>query len=162
MGSTILLDNIRVDESLKNWDRTKELFFQNPTTNIFFCIYAVFRTHEIKKIKLNYKGLVKYASSSEIPVLAQVALKGPIVSISQPLKFYRKHEDSMYVSEKVYSNMLERYKMLLNVSYILLLITRDANINKISKIRLYRQTIKKTSYELIKFLPRYIKLKLKI
>ena len=97
MSDTIEIDSFGVEinhiprqhplDSPRNWESMRQLFFQNPTTNIFL-YHAVFKTHEIQKIELNFRDLVKYASSSEIPVLAQIALKGPIVSYHN-LKFYR-------------------------------------------------------------------------
>ena len=95
-----LLDSIYIDDAMINPGENRKLFFRNPISNVFFSIYGLYRKEVLKSADLNYKGMVKYLSGSEIPLLAQVALKGMITSIPQTLKKYRRHPDSVYYSEQ--------------------------------------------------------------
>ena len=47
------LDDIRLDDVLIKWDKIQAKFFAYPTSNIYFCIYGLFRTSFLKTIKLN-------------------------------------------------------------------------------------------------------------
>ena len=95
------IDDIRVTDVKMTWNKCRRRFFRNPTSNIFFCIYGVFRTTTIKSIKLNYGNFQKYAFSSEIPVLAQIAICGQVASIPEPAKVYRRHDLSEYNKEQL-------------------------------------------------------------
>lgn len=135
------LDDIRAGYALENWNECRMRFFRNPTSNIFFCIYGLFRLEVLKRVELNYRGLVKYASESEVPFLAQVSLLGPICSIPEPLKIYRRHESSLYHEEQ--SRLLLRDKVIgfVNVSSVLVRIIADSRLASLEKMRLYATVI---------------------
>lgn len=97
---TTELASIRMEEVEKKWPTSRKLFFEVPTSNIFFCIYGLYVTDIIKKVQLNYNGKVKYATASEIPILAQVSSYGMIGSIQGALKIYRRHSQSVYNNEQ--------------------------------------------------------------
>lgn len=88
------LEGIRVRKVLASWDEVRRLFFAVPTTNIFFCIYGLYRTDVLRQI--NLKINLGFYANAEIPFLAQVALKGRIVSLEYEGFRYRRHPQSIY------------------------------------------------------------------
>lgn len=84
-----------------NCGGVRELFFKYPTSNIFFCIYGLYRTKIAKACPLHIRSYRNYLFSSEVPFLAKIAVKGKIVSIPRPLKLYRTHAGSWYIQERV-------------------------------------------------------------
>ena len=93
---------IRLSNSSLSPTSNRSLFFRNPTSNIFFCVYGLYRIEIIRGISLRY-GNLKFVSGSEIPLLAQVACKGCIVSTEGALFHYRRHHESMFHSEQAQS-----------------------------------------------------------
>jgi len=148
------LDDIRLDDVMKNWNAVRSRFFRNPTSNIFFTIYGLFRIDAIKKIELNYRGLVRYATFWETPILAQLAIIGPICSIKHPLKTYRMHENSTYHIEQSNFQMVHRLSNFLNVSYVLISIISHSDLVFRQKIILYTTVISSTSKKLSDFVIR--------
>jgi glycosyltransferase involved in cell wall biosynthesis len=132
-----LLSDIRYESVSCNWLKHRKRFFRNPTSNIFFCIYGLFRTTKLKRADLNYRGMVKYISASEVPFLAQLAILGPICSISEPLKIYRRHGGSAFYLEQSRLISWDRLLGFANVSHILLRIITDSSLPLIEKIGLY-------------------------
>jgi len=106
--SNVHLSSIRPNR-VENWRRARKLFFAYPTTNIFFCIYGLYRTEALRRCKLDYvswwKGIM---FASEVPVLAQIASQGKIVSVPKVLKTYLSHPDSTYVRERGRLNRFDR------------------------------------------------------
>lgn len=91
------LDSIRADIP---WAEAMPLFFRYPTSNIFFCIYGLYRTDILKKHNSKFMiGWNRYTTNSEVPFLAKMSLHGKIISIPEVLKFYRSHSDSVYHNE---------------------------------------------------------------
>jgi glycosyltransferase involved in cell wall biosynthesis len=137
-----ILNDIRYEIACRAWIKHRKRFFRNPTSNIFFCIYGVFRTVILKQIQLNYRGMVKYASASEIPLLAQLAIMGPICSVSEPLKIYRRHSESLFHTEQSRIDFSDLLYGFINVSYVLTQIIRDSSLPLIEKIGLYVAVIR--------------------
>jgi glycosyltransferase involved in cell wall biosynthesis len=132
-----LLGDIRLESVRGDWLKHRKRFFRHPTSNIFFCIYGLFRATELKKAELNYRGMVKYASASEVPFLAQLAIMGPMCSIAEPLKIYRRHSGSVFHQEQARFAFWDRLRGFANVSHVLLRIIKDSSLPLIEKIGLY-------------------------
>lgn len=115
------LENIRASDG---FDYRKK-FFVNPTTNVSFCWYGLYRTSILKSVQINYMNKVKYNSGSEIPLLAQIALRGRIVSISKTLKFYRRHDASLFHEEQSEMSYVDEISNKFNISHCLLLISKS-------------------------------------
>lgn len=91
------LESIRLSE---NWERARRLFFRYPTSNIFFCIYGLYKTEILRRC--NIQAIVSwrgFATYGEVPFLAQIALLGRVAAIPEVLKIYRRHPDSLYHKE---------------------------------------------------------------
>ncbi|MEQ9623697.1 glycosyltransferase family 2 protein [Coleofasciculus chthonoplastes] len=144
------LDNIRIREVQQNWIKIRSIFFENPTSQVFFCVYGLFKTQTIKKVDLNYKNRVKYLAGSEIPLLAQVALLGKIGSTSEVMKVYRRIENSVYNNEKKSTNLMKMLDNHLNLSFCLALIVKDAKLPFAEKIKLFQVIAYKCFSRLIK------------
>jgi glycosyltransferase involved in cell wall biosynthesis len=118
----IRLDDIRLNDVIRNWTECRKRFFRNPSSNVFFCIYGMFRTQLLKSVDLNYHKIHNYAFSWEIATLAQVALKGQIASIENSEKIYRRHELSVCNQEQKLINAKDRIFGYFSVSKSLFLI----------------------------------------
>lgn len=114
------LANIRVGDVQRRWRRIRLRFFANPTSYIYFCIYGLFRTDVLRRVSLNYRGLVRYAAGSEIPILAQTAVLGRVVSIPGDLKIYRRHEASVFHTEQQRMHRWTRLDNHFNISRCLI------------------------------------------
>jgi len=88
------LDEIRIEKVQSSWPEVRRKFFAVPTSNIFFCVYGLFRTDTLRKVSMH--GNLKHKANSEIPMLAEVALLGRIASIPVEGLRYRRHKDSIY------------------------------------------------------------------
>jgi glycosyltransferase involved in cell wall biosynthesis len=130
------LDDIRIDAVESNWKNVKLRFFRNPTSNVFFAIYGLFRRNILSDVEMNYKNILKHSSSIEIPFMAQVSLRGKIASIELPLKIYIRHKDSEYHREITTINKKQKFIHFLNVSRALILIAYDCTkIDPISRLK---------------------------
>lgn len=139
------LGNIRVTDVENRWGKIRWRFFDNPTTNIYFCIYGLYRTSVLKSVQLNYKGMVSYAAGSEIPFLAQISLLGKIASIPEPLKIYRIHDSSVYHAERKNISISERVKNNLNITLCLFRIAVDSKLPLSNKIYVVGRTTMTTT-----------------
>jgi glycosyltransferase involved in cell wall biosynthesis len=103
------LDSIRISN---NWKRARRFFFYYPTSNIFFCIYGIFRTDALKECGLKYasgwKGVAIYA---EIVFLAAFSQWGRVVSIPEELKYFRHHHASETTSEHKKMSALDEFML---------------------------------------------------
>jgi glycosyltransferase involved in cell wall biosynthesis len=117
---TSYLDNIRLADVADRWLTIRYLFFRNPTSNVFFAIYGLFRTRVVRMASLNYRNLVTYLAGSEIPFLAQMALLGQIVSVPGELKIYRRHSESIFHQESRRISTLDRLKNFFGISRCLM------------------------------------------
>ena len=94
---SVELDSIRLTT---DWHSGKKLFFCYPISNIFFCIYGIFRTEYISKCNVGNRGAWKgFATNSEVPILGEVSRYGKIIAIPERLKSYRRHTQSVYNQE---------------------------------------------------------------
>lgn len=152
------LKRIRLEETYQDWDKKIKSFFEVAADNTHFSVYGLFKTKFIKEADINYKGLVKYASGWEFDFLIQLALHGPIVSIKKPLKYYRIHNNSMYMTEQRGLNLSDSYRLLFNVYYISILIIVESKINKGKKIEFCAEVVKNVCIVTIKFIPRICKI----
>lgn len=128
------LDDIRIESVEHDWPEVRRRFFRNPTSEIFFCIYGLFRTDAIRDVEISYKNLIKYAFSSEIPFLAQVAVRGQIASIPNLLKIYRRHELSIYHKERKFLKFKDHILGHFTVSMSLFLIALRADLSVYQKL----------------------------
>ena len=94
----------------------------------------MFRTKVIKSISLDYYGRIKFASSSEIPILAQLAVLGKIASLPVADKIYRRNKKSVYHQEQHSIKEKDRLQIFIGVSLCL--------IEIIGKFALVRPKIK--------------------
>ena len=120
------IDNIRMDDVKTNWLKRRFLFFNNPTSNIFFCIYGLFKTEALRTAQFNYKNKVKYATGCEIPLLAQVSLAGKIGTVPETLKHYRRHRESIFHKESNEFDVFAVIDNYFNISRVLASIVVDA------------------------------------
>jgi glycosyltransferase involved in cell wall biosynthesis len=117
----VRLSSIRMEQAIRNWETVEKLFFAYPTSNIFFCIYGLYRTGVLKRCKFDFASKWKGITfASEVPILAQVASHGKIVSVPRILKTYVSHPGSMYVKER---GMLNRFDRMLRHIEIRLTLT---------------------------------------
>lgn len=130
------LADIRIGMVVENWKKVRVRFFRNPTSNIFFCIYGLHKKNSLIKCDINYGGLVKYATASEIPFLAQLSLVGQICSIPLPLKKYRRHSVSEYQREQLAFGFKRRLDGFFNTSCILCRIAFKSSESFFEKLRL--------------------------
>ena len=97
-----LLDVHRLESirSSANWQQTRKLFFRYPTSNIFFCVYGVYKTHIIKQCGLDiFRGWKGFTTNGEVPLLAKLSAWGKIAALPEVLKMYRSHPNSVYYNE---------------------------------------------------------------
>lgn len=132
-----MLDDIRVDKVKENWKNIRLRFFRNPTSNVFFAIYGLFKRNILLNIEINYKNLLRNLSSSEVPFLAQISLRGKIASVGTPLKIYTRHENSEYHKEIKRINKMQSLIQSFNVSKSLILIAHHSKIDIIYKFLCY-------------------------
>jgi FkbM family methyltransferase len=92
-----LLEGIRLEKVLADWPSVRRLFFEVPTSNVFFCVYGLYRTEALRRVRM--KMNLGFSANTEIPMLAQVALLGGIASIAEEDFIYRRHEQSIYHRE---------------------------------------------------------------
>jgi len=135
------LNDIRIEEVKKNWQKIRLRYFRNPTSNIFFAIYGMFRRREIAEVELNYRDLGRYAFSSEIPFLAQIAIIGPVASISMPLKIYVRHSKSLYHEEQKMLGGMDRLLGFTSVSCALLHIVYKSPLPFQHKVACFLTTV---------------------
>lgn len=88
------LEGIRLEECLSDWPKVRRLFFEVPTSNIFFCVYGLYRIGVLRQVRMNMG--FGFSANTEIPMLAQVALHGGIASIGIEGFVYRRHSQSVY------------------------------------------------------------------
>lgn len=91
------LDAIRLEKVIADWPEVRRRFFEVPTSNVFFCIYGLYRTAVLRSV--NIKMNLGFSTNNEIPMLAQVALLGGIASIEKGGFIYRRHDQSIYHQE---------------------------------------------------------------
>jgi glycosyltransferase involved in cell wall biosynthesis len=135
-----VLDDIRINDVKENWAKCRRRFFRNPTSNIFFCIYGIFRTKIIKSIELNYNNLTKYYSSSEVAILAQIAARGQVASIPKLAKIYRRNDLSVYHQEQKILKFKDHLVGFISVSLSLFLIALRSNFSIYQKLTLIGTT----------------------
>jgi hypothetical protein len=98
-----------LDTIARHWEVARKQFFAYPTSNIFFCIYGLYRTEILKRCKIHFVSKWKGINfASEVPVLAQIASLGKIVSIPETLKTYISHSESIYAKERGRLNWFDR------------------------------------------------------
>lgn len=131
------LDDVRLASVARNWKRTRKRFFRNPTSNIYFCVYGLHRTSMIKQVEMNYKDKMRYLASSEIPILAQLALMGPVCSVEECLKTYRRHKMSGYHEEQSQISQRQKLAHFVGTSLVLVDIVGGSALPLLEKIILY-------------------------
>lgn len=128
------LDSIRQGAE---WSQARKLFFRYPTSNIFFCIYGLYRTEVLRNVGIEqsagYRGLTSHA---EVPFLAQIATHGRIVSIPEKLKFYTSHQNSVYYSELAQITPRAKFRLNFGIRTRLLQIGWRANLPLLSRLGL--------------------------
>jgi glycosyltransferase involved in cell wall biosynthesis len=91
------LNSIRLSE---DWGSARRLFFRYPTSNIFFCIYGLYKTEILRRCVIQTTvGWRGFGPNAEVPFLAQIAVLGRVAAIPEVLKIYRRHPDSIYYKE---------------------------------------------------------------
>ena len=150
------LENIRIQDVKGNWRNIRPLFFENPTSQIFYSLYGLFRTAILRQTSLDYFGLVKFASGAEIPILAQIATKGKIASIAEELKIYRRQSNSVSMREEEATDLWMRLRNLTNISTCLIKIAMRSDLSLIDKLRAIHATLKTGFYKIAGFLLRRI------
>lgn len=103
-----LLEGIRLEKVLADWPSVRRLFFEVPTSNVFFCVYGLYRTEALRRVRM--KMNLGFSANTEIPMLAQVALLGGIASIAEEGFIYRRHAESIYHKEVAQEDPREPYR----------------------------------------------------
>lgn len=93
---TRTLQPIRLGMQLDRAETCK-VFFQYPTSNVFLAIYGLYRREAIASAVRNM-GRRNFVMSTEVPFLAEVSLRGRIVSIPETLFMY--HQSAHSVSSR--------------------------------------------------------------
>lgn len=94
------IDSLETIRPTANWKQARKLFFCYPTSNIFFCIYGIYKAQILRKCDLKLlSGWKGYGLNGEVPWLAQVSSFGKIVALPEVLKTYRRHSVSLYHEE---------------------------------------------------------------
>jgi glycosyltransferase involved in cell wall biosynthesis len=133
----VTLESIRVDKAVNHWPSVRRMFFRNPTSRTYFCIYGLFRRQVLLQSELNYRGRLRHLESLEIPFLAQVALTGKIGSVPGLLWFHRHHEDSFSIKSDAKATTRKRIDNILNISSVLFSIAGGARLATFHKIELF-------------------------
>lgn len=131
------LNSIRTEKALAHKIQNRELFFRNPTSNVFFAIYGLYRREKLRQINLEILEMLRYATGSEIPLLAQVSLYGVIASVPVASKTYRRHSKSVFHHEAANFNPLKRFINQANISAVLFYIVFKSNLPSFEKIYLF-------------------------
>jgi|WetSurMetagenome_2_1015567.scaffolds.fasta_scaffold33991_2 glycosyltransferase involved in cell wall biosynthesis len=129
VAAEVRLESLRLDRVAEGWPGIRKLFFAYPTSNIFFCIYGIYRTEILKGCKIMVSRWKDMALASEVPILAQIASKGKIVSLSKVLKTYISHKNSMYVQERQRISWFDRLVRTIEIRVSLTAIAIASNIN---------------------------------
>lgn len=130
-GTHLFLSNltsIRLSDVRYRWNSIRFNFFRYPTSNIYLCIYGLFRTQVLQIASLNYRGLVNSLCESEIPFLAQIALRGQIASVPKELKTYRRHSESSFHQEQKRISVWHRLNNSVRISRCLMQIALESNL----------------------------------
>lgn len=107
------LESIRISAS---WMDTRKLFFHYPTSNIFFCIYGIYRTKSLKDCGIEIlRGWRGIPIDTETPFLAKYSRWGRIAAIPDVLKTYRRHSTSVYYSAVSKTNGLDKFMIRLSI-----------------------------------------------
>jgi glycosyltransferase involved in cell wall biosynthesis len=128
------LTQIALEKVNERWVDVQKLFFRNPTTDIFFAIYGLYRRPSIEGIYLRSIGRERHATGSEIPFLAEVSTRGRIGCIGQHLKYYRWNKGSVYHTEQLTTSSMRQLRHYLHISEILLAVLVRSNIAIRAKI----------------------------
>lgn len=92
---TEMLSSIRETSS---WSDRRTEFFKYPISNVFYCIYGLYRTSACREVFAELTA-PKVLTGSELPVLSRIAVRGAIASVPFKLRKYRSHSNSAYMLE---------------------------------------------------------------
>jgi glycosyltransferase involved in cell wall biosynthesis len=85
-----------------DWKRARKLFYRYPTSNIFVCIYGIYRTDALRGCGLDImKGWKSLLTNWEVPFLAKLSGWGRIAAVPEILKTYRVQSRSVYNRERM-------------------------------------------------------------
>lgn len=105
--SVARLEEVRADLP---WKKVRRRFIRYPTSNIFFCIYGMFKTEALRNTVAPLRAAWKdFGTNGEVPFLAGMAMQGRIVSVPSLLKYYRSHKDSVYTREVAKIRFVDRF-----------------------------------------------------
>lgn len=130
------LESIRQNQNRLQSPTIRSLFFRYPTSNIFFCIYGLYRTEALRTCALNFRSWRGLIFASEVPFLAQFAVRGEIVSIPGALKLYRSHAESAYVTEARGVSIVDKFVRGAQIRLQLANIAITSNLGLLAKLHL--------------------------
>lgn len=122
-GQVDRLEQIRVEKVVDSWKEVRRAFFAVPTTNIFFCVYGLYRTDVLRSVRM--KQNLGFSANTEIPMLAQVALAGGIASVPDESFHYRRHEESIYHLEVAKESRFAPFRRRSAIRRVLVRLLRD-------------------------------------
>jgi glycosyltransferase involved in cell wall biosynthesis len=122
------LAQIELEKVNDRWVDIQRIFFRNPTTDIFFAVYGLFRRPSIEGVDLKCIGKERHATGSEIPFLAEISTRGRIACIGRHLKFYRWNKGSVYHTEQLTMSNTRQLRHYLHISEILLIVIARSKI----------------------------------
>jgi glycosyltransferase involved in cell wall biosynthesis len=92
------IPSIRAARVARDWPAVRREYWRYYVDRRFLLAYGLFRSSVLKEVSVTAFGSLREQAGVEIPLLAQVALRGKTVSIPEVLKTYRVHGESTYVA----------------------------------------------------------------
>ena len=133
----VAIDPIRLDRAAEEWISTRRVFFRSPTSKTYFCICGLGRRDVLLQANINYKGMVRHLEGSEMPFLAQVALKGKIGTVPELLWFHRHHDGSYSIRSDARITRRQRVDNMVNISSTLFRIAGGAELGIVDKLAVF-------------------------
>ena len=125
-----------------DWQKTRKIFFQYPTSSAFYCYYGVYHSETLKRAGTSdLLGWKNYAINDEVPFLAKIATFGKIVAIPEVLKTYRINPNSQYHREISKISNIDWLILRFTIRIRLFKIAYQSNFSSAEKISIYSEII---------------------
>jgi len=125
-----------------DWQKTRKIFFQYPTSSVFYCYYGVYHSETLRRTGTSdLLGWKNYAINDEVPFLAKIATFGKIVAIPEVLKTYRMNPNSQYHREISKISKIDWLILRFTIRIRLFKIASQSNFSPAEKIGIYSEII---------------------
>lgn len=136
-GKSVRIEKIGSIRPDSDWNKCRKLFFRFPTSNIFFCVYSIFKTDALRRARVqDLIGWRGYESYGEVQFLARLATLGRIAAIPETLKNYRYNPNSLYHREMAKISIFDHFMLRFTIRMGLLRIIFDARQSLSVKVSL--------------------------